>query len=110
MNDRKESSFSGFCAEAVSKKASNNGWLNQLMQISGVSEPIAKAIVKAYPSFSSLMAMYECDGMTEKSKMSLLANLERETSNAVKRIGPSISKKIYMIFTEEDGSKLVQDL
>lgn len=109
---RAESSFTGFCAESVSKSRTSNTWMNQLLQISGVSEPIARAILRVYPTFASLMQLYECEGMTEKAKMNLLANLEREDSGtgAARRLGPSLSKKIYSIFNDLDGTKLVQDL
>jgi hypothetical protein len=92
------------------------------MQISGVSYQIAKTITKQvtiqvknahslkYPNFQSLMKMYECEGLTQQAKENLLANLERVDSSVGKRLGPALSKKIYAIFNEEDGSKLVQDL
>lgn len=87
-------------------------WINQLMQISGVSYPVAKAITKHYPTFSSLMHMYDSEGMTKKNKEELLAAITREdTANgAGRKLGISLSTKIYRVFNETDGTKLVQDL
>eukprot|EP01118_Nematostelium_gracile_P003988 TRINITY_DN14735_c0_g1_i1.p1 TRINITY_DN14735_c0_g1~~TRINITY_DN14735_c0_g1_i1.p1 ORF type:complete len:436 (+),score=134.93 TRINITY_DN14735_c0_g1_i1:1196-2503(+) len=107
---KEEMSFVGFCAESVVRE-SKDTWLAQLMQINGVSYQVAKTITTTYPTFQSLMKMYESTGMTEKAKENLLANLERDAVTPVSRkLGPSISKKVYAVFTEVDGSKLVQDL
>lgn len=85
-------------------------WLNQLLQIPGVSYPIAKAITNEYPTAYSLIQVYQSEGLTEATKMALLENLVRVgPSSSSKRIGPSISQKIYRLFTEEDGSKLFSD-
>lgn len=81
------------------------------MQISGVSYQVAKTVTATYPTFLSLMKMYECEGMTERSKENLLASLERaESTSAARKLGPAISRKIYLTFNEVDGTRLVQDL
>lgn len=49
---RRESAFSGFCAESVSKKG-NDPWIGQLQQINGVSYQVAKVISRVYPTFGN---------------------------------------------------------
>jgi hypothetical protein len=86
-----------------------NTWIGQLLLINGVSMAVAKAIVKKYPTFISLFELYSSEGLTVKNKESLLASIEREDITKTK-IGPKLSTKIYHIFTETDGKKLVHDL
>jgi len=108
---RQENAFSGFCAESITRTSHfADTWLNQLMQITGVSFQIAKTVCTQYPSFQSLMKMYECEGMTQKTKENLLADLERVDATSARKLGPAISRKIYSIFNEVDGTKLVHDL
>ncbi len=133
---RKENFFASFCAESLSRSTSSyyyrpeklpstidnnnynsnnnndkysptNVWINQLLQIPGVSIPIAKAISQQYPSLPSLLSIYTSEGMTEKNKALLLQDIGKENG---RKVGPSISKKIYKLFTELDGTKLFQDL
>jgi len=86
-----------------------DAWAQQLAQIHNVSETVAASITKEYPTVRSLINMYYSNGLTEKEKRLLLADIKVQNLNgtSTRRVGPSISEKIYRIFTETDGTKVV---
>ena len=77
------------------------------MQIQNVSETIATAIAKKYPSIQSLLSAYDNPSLSIKEKIDLLQNIEIEGRKT--KVGPMLSSKIYLIFNETDGSKLVNE-
>ncbi len=83
-------------------------YLTQLSQIPGVSTAIAQTIANEYPSMKYLILTYQRveeggkkkEKETKRGKMSdeegLLANLTYQIANdKVRRIGPSVSKRVY---------------
>jgi len=78
-----------------------------LLTISGITEYKAIAIVKKYPTITSLMNSYlECND--SKSKENMLADIIVDTeSDNNKKLGKSLSNKIYRIFTVIDPNELV---
>jgi len=92
-----------FCPESVKKAKTNDFtvvWANQLSQIHGVTEPLAEAIVRQFPSFQSLIQFYRNDTIDTKTKESFLQGI----STGSKQIGAALSQKIYRIFTATDPS------
>ncbi|KAJ9591198.1 hypothetical protein L9F63_002269 [Diploptera punctata] len=69
-------------------------FMRQLMQLSGLSFPKAKAIVKCYPSVRVLMAAYQEAGSAGEK---LLAGIRYGSMN--RTIGPVISKTIYQLYS-----------
>ena len=80
-------------------------WINMLLTISGLTEYKAIAIVKKYPTITSLMKSYlACNDA--KSKENMLADIIVDTeSDNNKKIGKSLSNKIYRIFTVIDPNE-----
>ena len=76
---------------------SNLTFIKHLMCLPGISERIAIAIVKEYPKLDMLYNIYLSDEYDEKEKENLLENIQ--VGN--KRLGPSLSSKIYKFFTAE---------
>jgi len=109
---RPESSFDSFCAEATVKRSAKNvseAWVNQLMQIHGVSEEIALSIVGFYPTIRSLFELYT-GTLSDTEKRELLKDitvLRSDQNPSNRKVGKSISEKIYRIFTSEDGKQIL---
>lgn len=76
---------------------SNLTFIKHLMCLPGISERIAIAIVKEYPKLDMLYNIYLSDEYDEKEKENLLENIQ--VGN--KRLGPSLSSKIFKFFTAE---------
>eukprot|EP00833_Pecoramyces_ruminatium_P014557 jgi/Orpsp1_1/1188589/evm.model.d7180000065908.1 len=78
-------------------------WYRMLEEVYRISPTIIERIIKEYPSVWSLYKTYqEVDSETGES---LLEDLEIVSSNGnIRKIGKSISKRIYEWFTEENGS------
>ena len=76
-------------------------WIEQLRQITGISEPVAYSIAKHFPTLKSLALEYARppEQLSDIQKMHLLRDIMIEHRN--KSVGPTISKKVYQIFTEE---------
>jgi len=108
---KKDNAFSNFCAESIPRpKTREDTWINQLMQINGISYGIAKSISYNYPTFASLYQAYENEGITDKRKSQLLMDLQRVDLQQGRKIGETLSNRIYRLFCETDGTKLIQDL
>ena len=76
-----------------------NTWLRQLMQVPGVSETRAQAIVRAYPSFHALAQAYGDPTMSDAQKEALLENvMDGHTKQTV------ISRRVYRLYTCTDSS------
>lgn len=95
-------------ADSLPKKQRMGGdvWLNQLMQIPGVSYQGAQAITRAYPSLRKLLAAYMNTSSLEE-RHTLLAGLERSKGS---RLGPSLSRRIHAVFHSAKPSDLVLQL
>lgn len=80
-------------------------WVKHLMCIPGVSELKAIAIVKEYPTFRSLIEIYESDQYTDYEKEKFLKEIDINNSvkNTKKRIGDIISSKIFKYFSTKDN-------
>lgn len=111
---RQESSFATFCAEATGKRSARTStpqetWIRQLQQINKVSVGVAMAIADKYPTFRSLMSAYQNDSLKEQDKELLLQDIKvgSATTSKDRRVGPALSKRIYLVFTDEDGSQKV---
>jgi len=99
---RPKSKFERFCAEAIGKYSSGDiyqAWMQQLQQISGISEPVAWAIASKYPTVRSLSQVYDQTNLTIAQKEMVLANIPIPNRNKI--VGERTSKKVYQIFTEE---------
>jgi len=81
-------------------------WVKHLMCIPGISEKKAIAIVKMYPTFKSLIEVYESEEFTELEKEKFLKDITIiGNANSSKRIGEAVSSKVYKYFTEKEGKK-----
>jgi hypothetical protein len=106
--------FETFCAEVSrsSRRAAttvNEAWIEQLEQIHSVSRSVAEAIARQYPTPRSLFDLYLSGGLTEREKQNLLADIRVDGRGGTvgRRIGPTLSKKIYHVFTETNGDKFI---
>jgi len=79
-------------------------WVKHLMCIPGISEMKAIGIVKMYPTFKSLIEIYESNEFTELEKERFLRDIEINSSgkNTKKRIGDAVSSKVYKFFTAKE--------
>ena len=77
---------------------SNVTFVKHLMCLPGISERIAIAIVKEYPRLDLLYKIYLSDEYDEEEKENLLENIQ--VGN--KRLGPTLSGKIYKFFTAKN--------
>jgi len=82
-------------------------WVKHLMCIPGMSEMKAIAIVRMYPTFKSLIDIYESDDFTENEKGLFLRDVEvlNNAKNSRKRLGDVVSIKVYKYFLGKDLTK-----
>lgn len=82
-------------------------WVKHLMCIPGISEMKAISIVKMYPTFKSLIDVYESDEFSESEKEKFLKDIEIVSANnsTKKRIGEAVSSKVYKYFTSQEFHK-----
>lgn len=110
----------GFCTEKLDKaslKVSRDGqgmvkvWQQQIEQFRNVSREMAAAIVAAFPSPQILLEAYkQCS--TEREAVHLLKDiLVRRgcgTLATSRRIGPELSRRVYIFFHSRDNSELMK--
>ncbi|KAI8620031.1 hypothetical protein BC830DRAFT_648426 [Chytriomyces sp. MP71] len=83
-------------------------WRRVLMEVKPCTESVANAIIKAYPTYRSLMDAY-ARMPTEASRVTLLENLDVERVGSTKRMGPAMARKICLALTSEDVNLAVFD-
>ncbi|KAF1651185.1 putative crossover junction endonuclease EME2, partial [Eudyptes chrysocome] len=85
-------------------------WKRQIQQFNRVSPATAAAIAEAYPSPSLLLQAYEECG-TEDEKRLLLSDIpvKSDVSGKDRRVGPDLSRRIYLFMVSTDPD-LVLDL
>ncbi|XP_020289793.1 crossover junction endonuclease EME1 [Pseudomyrmex gracilis] len=80
-------------------------WQQQLCQFNLCGLEIAEAICAVYPSPARLFKAYE--NCTPEEGMNLLKDIPIRRAagplTAVRKVGPELSKKIYIMFTSENG-------
>ena len=80
-----------------------------LEQLFSVSSDISSAIVMHYPSLSSLMQAYQSS--RDETGALLLSEVQIRrgvgTLQQSRRLGPELSKRIFKLFTSEDGNEVV---
>lgn len=112
---KKQPETFSFCVEGgekVSVKVSKEGeglkkvWLQQFQQFRNVSADMAAAIVAVYPTPQSLLQAYRrCDSRVESTKL-LQDILVRRGAGVLansRRIGPELSRRVFLLLTSEDG-------
>lgn len=77
-------------------------WRRQLEQFPKVSRDVSEAIAKKYPNINSLMAAYNQFSDPSDGKL-LLENILIGKSGT-RRLGPELSRKIFVYFTTHDPS------
>ncbi|KAK9509104.1 hypothetical protein O3M35_006493 [Rhynocoris fuscipes] len=78
-------------------------WLQQLSQFNKSSLDAAKSIAEVYPSPASLYQAYE-NLSTQKEKELLLQDIKiKKGGTSIRRIGPELSRKVSLLFSQEDG-------
>lgn len=84
-------------------------WQQQLCQFNLSSLEIAEAICSVYPSPSDLVETYM--NCTYDEGLHLLKDIPIRRAagplTAVRKVGPELSKKIYLMFTSEDGENIL---
>ncbi|KAJ3152385.1 putative monocarboxylate transporter mch1, partial [Irineochytrium annulatum] len=83
-------------------------WKRCLMEIKPVTDFVADAIVERYPTFRSLWEAYKGQ-VTEAGKEGLLQDILVSRANSERRIGPSLSRKIYICITTDDPDLRIHD-
>ena len=79
------------------------------MCVPGVSENKAIAVAKAFPTYSSLMTIFEDSSLAEKDKVARLADVEIRGigGEKAKKIGTAIAKKIFQQMMAVDPSIVI---
>ena len=78
-------------------------FVKHLMCLPGISERIAIAIVKKYPTLDSLYKIYLSEEYDENEKENLLENIQVAGANGgTKRLGPALSNKVYKFFMADN--------
>uniref|UniRef100_A0A023EXB3 Putative crossover junction endonuclease eme1-like protein n=1 Tax=Triatoma infestans TaxID=30076 RepID=A0A023EXB3_TRIIF len=78
-------------------------WLQQLSQFNKSSLDIAKSIAEIYPSPFTLYQAYQ-KLSTQKEKELLLQDIQiKKGGSLTRRIGPELSRKISLLFSQENG-------
>jgi len=98
--------------DSVDQKNLPEYWKQILMQVSsGAGLEKVSAIVSLYPSPAKLLSAYSRCGSVKECQ-DLLANLEvRRTDNVLggtRKVGPDISRKIFMVLTSNDPDQLLR--
>ncbi|CAL8115650.1 unnamed protein product [Orchesella dallaii] len=106
-NETDTESYLMFYSEFHDFLLNNKNWkvkemfARQLMQLKGLSVDKAYAIIQKYPTLDDLLKTYsKCE--TVKEKESLLSQVEFGTS--CRKIGPSISRKVYRFYNSTNLS------
>jgi len=71
------------------------------MEIPSVSEKIATAIVKKYPTVRSLVSHYYNRKLDEDTKRNLLKDLKISSTKSSRKVGPVVSSKIFSFFVQD---------
>nr|XP_046489409.1 crossover junction endonuclease EME1 isoform X1 [Neodiprion pinetum] len=84
-------------------------WQQQLCQFNLARLETAEAIISKYPTPSHLMDAYAHCTLSEGMKLLQDIPIRRTAGpiTNVRRIGPELSKKLYLMFTSEDGNILL---
>ncbi|XP_043265877.1 crossover junction endonuclease EME1 [Colletes gigas] len=84
-------------------------WQQQLCQFNLSSLEIAEAISAVYPCPVDLMETY--NNCTHQEGMNLLKDIVVRRAagplTTLRKLGPELSKKVYIMFTSEDGEKVL---
>ncbi|CAG8440557.1 3460_t:CDS:2 [Ambispora gerdemannii] len=102
-----------FCVENAIRSGvdDTDTWQRTLQAIPSVTEPIASAIVRKYPTIRSFYSAYfKCHTIEEEEL--LLSKIEIASSglgHSSRFINKPLSKKIYDIFMEQDPDALIQN-
>lgn len=86
-------------------------WLKMLIQVPGLSEDVAEAIVEGgYHSWGDLMDMLEDETRTAAEKQELLADLLRPSRDGQprKRVGPALAKRVIQFFLGSEPDAMVR--
>ncbi|KAI8847176.1 hypothetical protein BC829DRAFT_396986 [Chytridium lagenaria] len=108
---RNEQSFQlNFGDYVKSGKDTQDTWRRILMEVKPCSENAATAITEMYPSFRSLYDKY-CSLTSENARELLLENIVvPRLGGAPRRVGPSLSRKIYLTLMSKDENIVVSEL
>ena len=84
-------------------------FISFLMCVPGVSENKAIAVAKVYPTYSSLMAVFEDTSLAERDKVGRLADVEIKGigGEKAKKIGTAIAKKVFQQMMAVDPSIVI---
>ncbi|XP_056325787.1 crossover junction endonuclease EME1 [Danio aesculapii] len=114
--EREKTGFT-FCLEsewAGGQKVDRTGngllqvWRRQIQQLNRVSLDMASAILSAYPS-PRLLAQAYTRCRSEKEKVALLSDLlirrGEGVTSTTRRVGPELSKRVYLMMTSSDDQQ-----
>jgi len=85
-------------------------WQKQIEQFHNASTDVAQAIVAEYPSPTALVKAYaECrsPAACEKLLQDIIVRRGVGPLTSTRRIGPELSKKLYVLLTSTDGSVIL---
>ncbi|RXM97717.1 Crossover junction endonuclease EME1 [Acipenser ruthenus] len=100
-----ESEWSGGCKVDRSGKGLIQVWKRQIQQFNRISPEIASAILAAYPSPQLLVQAYRkcsCDRERHTLLADILVRRGEGVTSTSRRVGPELSKRIYLLMTSLD--------
>ncbi|XP_070341355.1 probable crossover junction endonuclease EME2 isoform X2 [Equus asinus] len=117
FRQHRESQAFSFCVAgrwAAGEQVARDGtglrgaWRQQITQFNRVSPAVAEAVVSAFPSPRLLQQAYAACS-TEQERLALLADLPVEAGEGVRprRVGPDLSRRIYLFLTTTDPDLLL---
>jgi hypothetical protein len=80
-------------------------WIAQLTQLHQITQQVARAIARNYPTVQALYQAYSDPNLTEAQKMELLKDIKVEGRSTP--VGSVVSNKLYVMLTSEDPGVLL---
>lgn len=103
---RKESISQGYCSLVQPLKGNgvSDTFKKMLMEIDQVSESIADAIIQSYSHLKDLLKAYQKCISTTQGEL-LLENIQVKRNKSTKKLGKTLSKRIYCVFIYDNANK-----
>ncbi|MDI1486540.1 MAG: hypothetical protein OHK93_005771 [Ramalina farinacea] len=95
-----DSTFSMESGQVKTGEDKQDTFFKMLQEVVRITPPVAEGIVQKYPSVMSLTKAFQDEGPLMLQELRKAANKSGASSDS--RIGPSISRRLYKVFTDTD--------